>query len=307
MDGVLVVGDRADPHVAAVVDRLRSSAVVPVVLDMSTLREHRWSYLDGVFKVGSRRHGWHDVSRGWLRRLAPAGHHSGVVLGSREAAEAGARLALLAALDATDIDWLTGYWALMRAENKLVQYQAAGSLGISVPATAVVSHSSDLDDGLGDPVIVKPLGIGHFEHEDVAHAVHSQLMGADDPALEGLAEAPFLVQSHVAATEHLRVVTVMDLAWSARLAAGTLPIDWREAPTAHAGWEPTNRPQVEKQAVALAHELGLGYSSQDWVVDRTGESWFLDINPGGQWLFLPPAVGDRVSDAIAAWLSQSTS
>lgn len=303
MDAVLVVGDQADPHVAAVVDGLRPS-VVPVVLDAATLPKHRWSYLGGAFRIDSHDHGWLNVSRGWLRRVTPAGHHAGMALGSREAAEAGARLALLAGLETAGVEWLTGYWDLMRAENKLVQYQAAVRVGISVPPTTVVSYVDDLALDLGDPIVVKPLGVGHFDHDQVAYAVHSRLMGTDDPALGGLAEAPFLAQGHVAAVEHLRIVTVANVAWSARLDARGLPLDWREAPLAHASWEFTRRPQVEAQAVALARELGVGYTSQDWVVDETEVSWFLDANPAGQWLFLPSPVAHAVSDAIAAWLSE---
>jgi len=57
--------------------------------------------------------------------------------------------------------------------------------------------------------------------------------------------------------------------------------------------------QVGASALELARTLGVGYSSQDWVVARGG-SFFLDINPGGQWLFLPKPVSSEVTAAIAA-------
>lgn len=48
--------------------------------------------------------------------------------------------------------------------------------------------------------------------------------------------------------------------------------------------------------------MNLGFSSQDWIVDRDGTAWFIDGNPAGQWLFLPPEVSTPATDAIASWL-----
>ena len=52
----------------------------------------------------------------------------------------------------------------------------------------------------------------------------------------------------------------------------------------------------------LADALKVGYSSQDWVVGE-GQPYFLDLNPGGQWLFLPDPTSADVTEAIAAWLA----
>jgi hypothetical protein len=46
----------------------------------------------------------------------------------------------------------------------------------------------------------------------------------------------------------------------------------------------------------------LGYSSQDWVIAPTGAALFLDLNPAGQWLFLPADVAEAATTAIARWL-----
>ena len=59
--------------------------------------------------------------------------------------------------------------------------------------------------------------------------------------------------------------------------------------------------KVGEQAVALARALGVGYSSQDWLV-RGEDRLFIDLNPGGQWLFLPDAVAQPVTEAIAGFL-----
>ena len=32
--------------------------------------------------------------------------------------------------------------------------------------------------------------------------------------------------------------------------------------------------------------MGLGFTSQDWVLDSQGDAIFLELNPNGQWLFV---------------------
>lgn len=56
--------------------------------------------------------------------------------------------------------------------------------------------------------------------------------------------------------------------------------------------------------VTISRRLGLGYSSQDWILTPDYEEVLLDVNPAGQWLFLPESIGSEVSRAIATWLSE---
>jgi glutathione synthase/RimK-type ligase-like ATP-grasp enzyme len=97
-------------------------------------------------------------------------------------------------------------------------------------------------------------------------------------------------------------VTVRHRAWTAALDARGVPLDWRGDIEAHGAFEPTKTPsQVREAALGLAASLGLGYSSQDWIETADGY-WFLDLNPSGQWLFLPEPVAGQVTSAVATWL-----
>src|SRR5947209_2191798 len=99
MAAALIVGDRFDVHVEAVIDRLRTRGATAVAIDATSLSRHRWRYDNQGFSVLNDDDQWIRPRRAWLRRLARAGDHRGMRLGSRRAAEASARLALLAALD----------------------------------------------------------------------------------------------------------------------------------------------------------------------------------------------------------------
>jgi hypothetical protein len=151
--------------------------------------------------------------------------------------------------------------------------------------------------------VVKPLGAGNFTGEDdVEFVVYARPMHRDAPELDHLESAPFMIQERLEAERHLRVVTVNNRAWACELDARGLPLDWRKDDDAHHLFVPAHAKTVESAAIALAEVARLGYSSQDWIVQR-GKPYFVDLNPAGQWLFLPEPVASEVSAEIASWLT----
>ena len=76
-----------------------------------------------------------------------------------------------------------------------------------------------------------------------------------------------MIQERLRARRHLRVMTCGRHTWTCELGADALPLDWRSDEDAHGGFVPTREPAVEAWALSLASELGVGYSSQDWIDD----------------------------------------
>lgn len=243
--------------------------------------------------------------RGWLRRLAPPQWRRDVAPSSHEGAIRAAWVALLVGVARScAIRWLSEIERLFVAENKVVQQVAAAALGISTPASAVVSDRDRIPAALGERFVAKPLGPGEFDDpQGRAQVVFAKQLTRDGPELDALGGAPFLLQELIEAEAHLRVVTVADRFWVCALGAEDLPLDWRREDRAHDAFEPSaGYAELGARALELARKLGVGYSSQDWITARGG-SYFLDLNPGGQWLFLPEPVSSEVTAAIAAWLS----
>jgi len=197
---------------------------------------------------------------------------------------------------------LTPLFKLLAAENKLVQWSTARALGISVPKTVVVSDPALIPDELGDALVAKPLGPSDFDDDSgKTWVVHSSEVHRSDSRLEALSGAPFLIQERLHADRHLRVVTVLDQAWVFELSSSGLPLDWRTVDAAHESFMRTEEEEtVAAAAGKLARTLEVGYSSQDWIASGARRS-FLDLNPAGQWLFLPTAA--EITSSIAAWLA----
>jgi hypothetical protein len=246
-----------------------------------------------------------ETARGWIRRLAEPGWRQGAVPGTRDAAIRTSWINVLAAVaSGLSVDWLTSIDALTAAENKAHQLLAALELGVPTPRTVITNSRERIPEELGDPMVAKPLGPGGFrDQRGEMRVVQAQTVHRSDPALDALAASPFLLQELLDAERHLRVVTVRDQAWVCSLDASGLPLDWRLEDRAHDSFQRTDAyPEVVEDALRLSRRLAVGYSSQDWVVRRSSR-WFLDLNPGGQWLFLPSSVREEVTEAIAGWLA----
>lgn len=306
----IVIGSRSDPHVQAVLSQVGDLRVV--VLDVETLAASSYSLTVGShLRLLEPSGDWVTLSadrpvRGWIRRLASPEWQKGVVLESQDAAEKTAWLALLSAIVRTlGVHWLTPLEPLVGGENKVVQYARATLAGIRVPNTVVASDSTEVASVLVGDIVVKPLGPGHFYMPSgEAKVVFATAMGREEAREMPWGTAPFLAQERVSALRHYRVVTVANEVWAGVLDARGLPVDWRAEAVAHTSFASvTVPPGLAAQAVKVASQFGVGYSSQDWAEDDSGLV-FLDLNPSGQWLFLPQPEARAVTSAIAGWITE---
>jgi hypothetical protein len=244
-----------------------------------------------------------EAGRGWIRRFSPPAWRDDQPPRSYAGALRSSWYALLtSALLTLDVEWLTPLERLSLAEQKLFQAKAARELAILTPDTVVVSDPERVPAEFGRELVVKPLGPGSFvDDEGQTRVVYTNVLDRDDERLAELRGAPFLIQRRVPADTHLRVVTVRDRAWVCAL-SGANEFDWRRDDAAHDSFVAAEGyDDVATQARALASALSVGYSSQDWIVDGDRRV-FLDLNPGGQWLFLPSEVATPVTAAIVDWL-----
>ncbi|MGW7055079.1 hypothetical protein [Streptomyces sp. NPDC054887] len=302
----MIIGEESDPHVREVADRISSRRPL-VILDAAGVQ--RIPFVVSATRLGVETANGHgaarlqDAHRGWIRRPAPADWDVGMRWGSKQAAVQGAwRTLLVALLRNPACEWLTSLDALLAAENKIVQCRTATGAGIDVPPLMVTNDASEMSS-LPGHLIAKPLGppLYWLEQGD-PRIVFAAPVNAQDPSVaELLAGAPFILQERVRAVRHLRVVTVRDEAWAFQIPAEGVPLDWRRSAAAHTSWRPLKAPDIEQRAVDLSAAMSVRYSSQDWIETASG-TYFIDLNPGGQWLFLPYPEASQISAAIADWL-----
>jgi hypothetical protein len=296
----LVIGARSDPHVAAVLALLDDDVSVldaeSFTIEPLTLTRHGLRTAAGYAARG----------QGWIRRLSPEGWLSSLSDGTLAGVKRAAAVAALAAVVRDErVSWLTPIDRLGASENKPYQYRLAERAGVPVPAWLVTTDPGQVPTE--GSWVAKPLGPGSFIDDQGSDRV-VPTTPFDQARRGGVAAAPFVLQRQVKPAAHARVVTVGDHAFSATLPADGLPLDWRLQPAAHTAFSANPVPDhVELMALAAASALRVGFSSQDWILDRTGSWWFVDLNPAGQWLFLPAEVADQVTRRVATFLDAEPS
>ncbi len=243
--------------------------------------------------------------RAWLRRAAPNRWGSGDRVGSVADVSFRARVRLIASIARHgNREWVTDIDALQAAEDRVRQLAVASRLGIATPPTIVSSDPYEVQTALGGDAVIKPLVTGAFvDASGEPQAVHTAPLTADLLASGDFGAAPFIAQKRIEVRQHLRVVTAGRVVTTAALDACMWPLDWRVADEAHHSWRCHESPEVEVQAVRLAAELCAGFSSQDWLVPESGPPVFIDLNPAGQWMFLPREVADPITEHIVSFLS----
>ena len=188
---------------------------------------------------------------------------------------------LIGALDAVGVHWLDHPDVVSRSERKLYQLAVARSLGIPTPSTVVTNRLESAQTFSNThPVVTKALspgvGIAPFTSSVESSKLHL------------VENNPSLIQERITASADLRVVVVGREARVWQRPRGSA-VDWRaEEPDGHSFSLVDSPVAVVAHAVALTVALGLTSSVQDWLETRDGPV-FLEVNPQGNWLFLPAA------------------
>ena len=304
MAEIVIVGHALDEHcdlVEAVLERYDSVEVFQVALADLPSAPSTWSPQRGWTIDG------HQLRPGQLSGLfRRPGTPSIDTFDQRYAnfVDSECRDAFHGALASLNISWLNSPTTLASAELKIFQIAAARELGVRIPGTLVTNEPNRALDFAGShsSVIVKPVRYGLLasEPEPLVAWVH-ELDKADAAGIDG---PPVILQERINTIMHIRAVTVGENVFVATLSEVT-GVDWRESPPNHRRFVIADEEvagAVTLGARKISKGLGLGYSSQDWLIDDAGDIIFLEANPNGQWAFLDDIFTQSITECIAARL-----
>lgn len=251
-----------------------------------------------------------DVSAVWYRRF-DAGRSLPAALddvddGVRAACVDESRrslLGMIAALPCVHVDTLE---SVRRCDHKELQLVRASALGLDVPrtlftndATAARAFFDDVSGSAGSRgVITKMQSSFALLRDEKEHVVFTSVVERahlDDG--DGLRFCPMIFQEQLDKALDVRATVVGDRVLSASLTVSS--VDWRTEGAARVNdWRPYTLPDdVERSLLALVRELGLTYAACDFVVTGEGRCVFLEVNAGGEWLWLDDLLG--ITDALA--------
>lgn len=189
--------------------------------------------------------------------------------------------------------------------NRLTQAERAKKAGLLTPDT-LVTQSADLARefvGRYPKAITKAISYGVLDNTSGTHA-HTALVGPDFD-FSGLSACPAMFQECVPKRFEWRVTTVGDAVFAARTRAGAADnvIDWRLTPNVGQLFEAGKLPSdIESKLSQLCSASGLLYSAHDLIETPSGDFYFLETNPAGQWGWLEVKLGLSIGEAIASLL-----
>jgi hypothetical protein len=193
--------------------------------------------------------------------------------------------------------WMNHPSCNVAASHKIAQLSVARSLGLLVPDTVVTQTPSQLQEFFArhsGSIITKPMGRGYLERPDDEHDslvyTNPVLQGHLD-SLNDLPLCPTLFQQRIDKCADVRITVVDDCIHAVKLFAhdddGSQRCDIRRDNMKDVVYQPIALPQdIERKLTRLMRHYSLRFAAIDMVVDKDGQWYFLEVNPGGQWAWL---------------------
>jgi hypothetical protein len=188
------------------------------------------------------------------------------------------------------------------ALRKVYQLRVAQEVGLKIPRTSVGNDPEAVAGfcrpGSSETVykVLSGTSFGFFGTQSVTAEKLDRI--------EACKFAPTIFQERIRVAQNLRVTVVDDQVFAAEVQTHTsaAELDWRldMTPTILSVELPAD---IRKKLLALQNRLGLRYGAIDLIRDDNDEYVFLEVNPGGQFLFVEIATGMPISVALANALS----
>ena len=309
---ILIISSPDDAHIPFVTKHLPISATYTVIDPFSAIGKNNISY---VFK-GGKAHIYYgeqpldDIDSVWFRKPT---HLDKVKLNIPQTHQSYTLGALRRHISPLYRHWKEAFWvspyeAIISAENKPHQLEAALELGFQVPDTLITGNARKAKD------FVDKQGTCVVKSQAIEFPIGKTMMTTvistrDKISYDGLSVDPMIFQQFIKPAYELRVSVVGEAVFAAKIMSSDQgPFrDWRygHIDDTFAATATTLDEDLQKKCIHLTHTLGLNYSAIDLIVDTQGAVWFLEINPNGQWAFIEETTGQPIGKALAELLSSS--
>lgn len=214
---------------------------------------------------------------------------------------------LLGALYSMDCYWMNHPVADEVAQRKIRQLQIARDVGLSIPETCITNDPGEAAAFIGaheaGDVIRKA-----FRNIREAPRETARVMPEDLERIASVAYAPVTFQRFVPADLDLRTTVVDGEMFTAAIRSEPeYQVDYRSGLGTATMTTYLLPDAVETSLRALMDRLDLKFGAVDFRVTPQGEHVFLEVNPGGEYLFVADRTDLPIAPAIAAALSRDRS
>lgn len=308
---IIAVSHPDDPHAVRVLDVLRRAGHETLLLNLADFPERATITVDYdgarprlLYRLDGQTIDFGRARSAWWRR--PQSPDLGAISNGdvynfthQEWQEA-----LSGVWQLLDVPWMNPPALDEVAGRKALQLRVARELGLRTPRTLVTS------DPDAARKFVSEVGVGRtiFKTFSCTHAVWRETRLVRKEELEIFDQvrmAPVIFQEYIPAEADLRVTVVNDRVFPAAIhTRGTdYEVDFRMS-LGQARTEACVLPrEVEERLMALMERLHLVYGAVDIRRTPNGEHVFLEVNTGGEFLFIEERTGQPITEAVADWLA----
>ena len=204
--------------------------------------------------------------------------------------------------------WFNNVFAIRNAENKIYQLLLAKEVGLTIPSTLISNHYDSVEQFLekGNH-IVKPVHNARIKDEKHPQIVYTSEIKQTIKKAEAEFNVNYL-QKKIEKRCDVRATFVEEKCFAVTIDSQELEetrVDWRKGEhILH--HTPIELPrEIRLKCIQLMKRLDLHYGAIDFVLDKKGNYFFLEINPNGQWAWIEHLTGLPISKEIVKCLCSS--
>lgn len=298
---ILILASDTDSHALVVAEALKHIGIKHYLLSHREFPQHQ----SISFDFDSHKHTnlavtrlsdsiiLNNINTIWFRRELSAVPHPSLDKPDREFTAKQCEVVLSGIEAATpNSRWINPRNAALLAENKIFQLQTAKKIGLQIPATLISNNSENIFNFVKKhQAIYKPLSGFVWSEDDKRKATYTRKINIEDLNNGvSLHQCPSIFQELIQPEYEVRILMLGSQALAIRIKTEQehpTVRDWRFMQNKYVQATPTEIPETIKlKCQELLSSMSLKTASFDFIVDKFGTWYFIEINQAGQFLFI---------------------
>lgn len=223
-------------------------------------------------------------------------------------AQSEAQRAIDALMTLTKVLWVNAPHCHSRANSKPAQLFVAQQVGFHIPPTVITNDPEKVRgfvSQLEEPTIYKAMSQS-LDLDDGKALFTGLLTEREQAKLDLIRVSPGIFQKYVPKAYEIRATVVGSRVFSAKIDSQSrleTQVDWRHRPFDMDETHIELPPALEAKIHAFMQVFGLVYGAFDFIVTPDGRHVFLEVNPGGQYMWVEARTSLPITMALADVLS----
>ena len=240
----------------------------------------------------------------WWQWDQPAGFPAGLNSAERRFAEREAELAVNALPAIGQFAWINHPTCERLANSKAAQLFAARTVGLEIPRTVITNNPDEVRAFIATaPGQIVYKASSPPRNIALDKALFTGLVTDETLAnLDLIRITPGIFQERIGKSYELRITVIGARIFAVKIDSQALAetqLDWRHAQH-DVAYEPVTLPrEIAAKITTFMEALGLVYGAFDFIVTPDRRYVFLEVNPGGAYMWVEAATGLGITPALA--------